>query len=95
MYKYYLINYCCIEASNAQESHALASQYELFGFFFFFKQDFSNIFMVYIRYFCKSPNRTVKDERNVIWTMLCYIYFLCICFDKLFCLFYVEVISFV
>ena len=63
MYKYYLINSFCVEASNTQESHFLATEYKLVGYFFFVKQDFSIIHMLYIRYFCskRSPNRNVKD----------------------------------
>lgn len=93
MYKYYLINCFCIEDSNTQESLVLVTEYKLVGFFFF-QQDFSIIYMLYIRYFCseRSPNRNVKDYRNVVLTMLWYMYFLCIFFFyKL--LFYVEVIS--
>lgn len=34
MYKYYLINSFCIEASNTQESLVLETEYTLVGFFF-------------------------------------------------------------
>ena len=34
MYKYYLINSFCIEASNTQESLVLATEFKLVGFFF-------------------------------------------------------------
>lgn len=61
MYKYYLMNCFCIEDSNTQEPFVLVTEYKLVGFFF--KQDFSIIYMLYIRYFCseRSPNRNLKD----------------------------------
>lgn len=97
MYKYYLINSFCIEASNTQESLVLATEYKLVGFCFFcfFKQDFSIIYMLYIRYFCSE--RSAKQERKGL-KKCCLDYIVLYvfpvhCFDKLLCLLYVEVIS--
>lgn len=62
----------CIEENNTQESLVLVTEYKLVCFFlFFFCKDFSHNYMLYIRYFCneRSPNRNLKDYRNVLLTM--------------------------